>query len=155
MYRFKHKERTVNFNNKLVKVTDEVLYDDEHPLVLKFKSHFKKENDTRILNEQPVEDAKVIQEDENVSTEVVTENAVITEEVNTDVEETEVVTEEVNTDESKNDSEDETVVSEGYESLETKEELVQYIEDNQIDVSLGNTKNPDKIKEKIKIALEA
>jgi len=151
MYRFKHKEKTLNFQNKLVKVTDEVLYDDEHPLVLKFKSHFVKESDARILVEQPVEDAKVIQEDENVSTEIGVDLAKGDDETVV----TEVVVTKDAVDDVKNESEGETVVAEGYESLETKEELVQYIEDNQIDVSLGNTKNPDKIKEKIKLALEA
>ena len=41
-----------------------------------------------------------------------------------------------------------------YNTLETKEELLQYVEDNNIDIDLGNTRSVAKIKAKIKAVLE-
>lgn len=146
LYRLKYKEKTFNYKNRLIRLTNEITYPEDHDIYKKFKSHFifdsevedgnETESNPTILLEDPVEDAKVIIEDEKVSTEVKTED------------ETE--------DETEGDTidleEDDVVVD--YNTLETKEELIQYIKDNELDVVVGNTKSVDKIKAKIKDSLE-
>lgn len=137
-YRLIYKEKTFSYRNGLVKVTDEVLYEEDHPFYKAFKRHFKEEkteegeSQPQLLVEEPVEDAKVIVEDEETSTEIQGMDGEI-----------------ISFDESE--SLDETA---DYKTLETKEELIKFIEDNGVNVVIGNTKDVKKIKAKIEKALE-
>lgn len=144
LYKLIYKEKTFNYRGKLMKVTNEVHYEEDHFIRKAFKSHFVKVPKSelpQLLVEQPVQDAKVIVEDENVSTEIQGADATV-----------------ISFDEAKglDQTADVTVVVEevDYNTFTKKSELVKYIEDKGLNVTIGNTKDVEKIKAKIKDALE-
>lgn len=125
-YRLKQEIKTFAVGSKVYTVTNKQTYSEDNIIVKNFKKYFY-EDGKQILNEQPIEQAKVqvimsSDDDKSLIDVDVTNMPIETKEENKTVD---------------------------YNSLETKEELEQYVADNNIEVNFGNVKNVDKLKARI------